>query len=110
MEIIDVKSLRQRLGWSAAELARRLGTQVETILSWELGPGAVSQKAAISPVPPIPPIPIETLHELQALANFVDSNAQRIASQPAAEILLRDRGIEQIVTDEVLKLPDAEPG
>jgi transcriptional regulator with XRE-family HTH domain len=94
MENIDVKVLRQRLGWSAAELARRLGTQVEKILAWENGQGVIA---------------IETLHELQALANFVDSNAHRVASQPVAEVLLRDLGVEQIVTDEVLKLQDTDP-
>ena len=33
----DIKELRWRLGWSQAELARRLGCRQQTISEWERG-------------------------------------------------------------------------
>lgn len=69
-------------------MARRLGSKVETVLSWESE---------------ITSIPSETIPELQALANYVESYAQQVARQPVAEAVMKDLGVDQMITSRILE-------
>ena len=84
----EVKELRQRLGWSAAELARRLGVSAETVLGVEQG---------------TIPFHSELRNQLLSLSNFVDANADRMASVPVAETVMRDLGVDQIEVEKILE-------
>ncbi len=84
----DIKHLRHQLGWSAAEMARRLALKTEIFLKYETGEFQASD---------------DVLSQLQAISNFVESNAIRVNSTPLVEEMMRDLGVDQIQNNAVLK-------
>lgn len=81
-----VRQLRQRLAWSQAELARRLGCTLEALSQWELNNIA----------------PFEDVTEhLNVLQRHLDSHCDRLARGPVAEALMAYLNLTQIHSDDV---------
>lgn len=83
----ELRSLRQRLGWSQAEMSRRLGCSPETLISWENGSATPD---------------IEAIYHMTHLWNHVEANAEKIVHIPIAETLMKDMGVDQIEHAKVL--------
>jgi ribosome-binding protein aMBF1 (putative translation factor) len=81
-----IKNLRQRLGWSAVDLSRRLSCKKELVYSWESGevePGK------------------EVQHQLSYLELQLLDTSQKISKSVIAENLMKDHGLSQISMDDV---------
>lgn len=82
----EIKTLRLRLGWSAADFARRLGCTSQTISSWELD---LSVPTA------------DDERQLDRLAFYIESYSQQLAREPLAEVFLRDQGLCQVHQEQI---------
>ena len=76
-----LRELRIGLGWSAAQLSRRLGFPVKTVLDWEAGRGEPSEDVA---------------QELDQLEFHRDDCARHTSEAPKAEKSMKDQGLSQI--------------
>jgi len=83
-----IKTLRQRLGWSVAEMARRMGCNTKLIQAWE--------KEAAKPDP-------EALNQLRYLQNHVESYSEQIAQKPIVEKEMEERHVAQLTHRDLLK-------
>jgi DNA-binding transcriptional regulator YiaG len=77
----DFKKLRQRLGWSRPEMARRLGCDVESVGAWESGSSRPDKN---------------TLNEIRNLNQQADACSDQTAHRPLLEKELEDRRATQI--------------
>lgn len=84
----EIRTLRQRLGWSCAELARQLGCKSEQVQAWESG--------AVTPDP-------DSLNQLQYLAQRADANCDQIQQKPLAEKEIEARRVEQLTHRDLIK-------
>jgi ribosome-binding protein aMBF1 (putative translation factor) len=80
----EIKNLRQRLGWSVADLARRLSCSVDYLLQLEAGRAAPSESEA------------EQFHVLSSHLNDYNDQLKRA---PTADVALDRLGFEQIHRD-----------
>ena len=85
---IDIRTLRQRLGWSLAEMARQMGCKADLVQKWEAG--------SLRP-------DSETLNQLRYLRNHVDSYSEQIAQQPQLEKEMESRRVAQLTGRDLLK-------
>lgn len=83
----DIRQLRQRLGWSAAEMARRMGCSVELIAAWESGHQ--------SPEP-------EVLNQMEYLDSHIRSYSEKISQTPMAEKIMQDDHLSQLTHRDLL--------
>lgn len=83
-----IRTLRQRLGWSQAEMARQMGCSAELIQSWESGSGAPDSEA---------------LNQLRYLHDHVELKSHRMQQTPLAEKEMQTRGVGQLTHDDLLK-------
>jgi transcriptional regulator with XRE-family HTH domain len=77
----DIKQLRQRLGWSVAEMARRMGCSTDVVGAWENGHQ--------SPDP-------DVLNQMLYLENYLHSYCERILQKPLAEKVMHDSQLSQL--------------
>lgn len=77
----NIRLLRQRLGWSMADLSRRLGCTVERIYAIEQNRESVT---------------IDDLNQLASLNRHLNQYNEQIETEPHAEQALRLGGFEQI--------------
>jgi transcriptional regulator with XRE-family HTH domain len=77
----DIRSLRQRLGWSAADLSRRLGCSVSRLRELECGTGTIM---------------ITEAEQLSRLQMHLNNYNLQLELGPRAEVALRINGFEQI--------------
>lgn len=91
LDFNDLHRLRLQLGWSAAEMGRRLGHTTEVILKMESG------EVSIDP---------DSVSQLQYLQSFVEQNALRLSQFPLAEDLMQRHHWSQIAHDVLLKHRD----
>ena len=84
----DIRSLRQRLGWSVAEMARRMGCNSTLIQKWETGTSVPDHDA---------------VNQLCFLQNHVESASDHVAQWPLAEKELQSRGVAQLTHRDLLK-------
>jgi transcriptional regulator with XRE-family HTH domain len=77
----DIKLLRQRLGWSVAEMARRMGCAAELVFQWERGKQSPDS---------------EILNQMQYLENYLTSYSERIAQTPLAEKVMSESSLSQL--------------
>ena len=77
----EIRRLRQRLGWSLAEMARRMGCSCDLINAWEAG--------TLKPEP-------EACGQLQSLNHHVESHAARLHQEPTAEVHMAAHGLGQL--------------
>jgi transcriptional regulator with XRE-family HTH domain len=79
-----IRNLRCRLGWSAADLARRLSVSVEAVRHWENGQDQPSK---------------ETRQQLKNLQIYAEHLALSLSHTPVADHLLQEMNLEQINHD-----------
>lgn len=80
----EIKALRLRLGWTQAELGRRLGFAQNVIESWE----SASSK-----------IPETVFADLAALEGHLNNYSTTLANLSLAEQFLKDRAMAQTKGD-----------
>ena len=85
----EIKNLRLRLGWSAADFARFFGGPAELVMGWERG--------EISPTP-------EDILQFDRLSFHAESHSQAIMREPLAELRLQELGREQIHSDTLAEI------
>jgi transcriptional regulator with XRE-family HTH domain len=83
----ELRIIRQRLGWSTAEMARRLGENSARVAAFEAGDQA--------PAP-------EVLNQYYFLRNGVEEDAAWVAETPRAEAHLEAAGLAQVTNREIL--------
>lgn len=83
----DIRTLRQRLGWSLAEMARQMGCTTALILAWEAGETV--------------PDP-EALNQLRYLRDHVENKSHLIQQVPLAEKEMETRGVAQLTHRDLL--------
>ncbi|MBX3021549.1 MAG: helix-turn-helix domain-containing protein [Bdellovibrionales bacterium] len=84
----DIRTLRQRLGWSVAEMARRMGCSTDLVTKWESG--------ALVPEP-------ESLNQLRYLRDHADGNSERTLQKPVAEVRMEAGRLSQLTHRDLLK-------
>jgi len=85
----DIKNLRLRLGWSAAEFARFFGGKADLVMRWE------SDEASPSP---------DDILQFDRLSFYAESHSQAILREPLAELRLTELGREQIHSDSLAEI------
>ena len=84
----DIRHLRQRLGWSLAEMARQMGCGTELLKKWEAGDTTPDSDA---------------LNQLRYLRNHVESYNEQISQKPIAEREMDVRNVAQLTHRDLLK-------
>ena len=79
--VLNIKSLRLRLGWTQSDLARRLNCQSTDVQKWETGLSTPNS---------------EVSSRLELLVSHAESNAQELQSVPKAENFCERRRLGQI--------------
>lgn len=82
----QIKSLRLRMGWEQADLARRLNCHTQIVIQWEQGELDLEEKYTST---------------LEMLNTQAESNAIEVSSAPMMEIILEDTHTNQISISEV---------
>jgi transcriptional regulator with XRE-family HTH domain len=83
----DIKQLRQRLGWSVAEMARRMGCSVDVVTAWEEGHQSPDS---------------EIVNQMEYLDSYSRSSAERISQTPMAEKMMHDDRLSQLTHRDLL--------
>jgi ribosome-binding protein aMBF1 (putative translation factor) len=82
----EIKELRQRCGWSVAEMARQLGCRAETVKDLEGGSQAPDS---------------EICHVMEHIRNCAEANAETTRRQARADIRMQGAGLDQIHRDDL---------
>src|SRR5258708_4521608 len=90
----DIKQLRWRLGWSQAELARKLGCRQQTVSEWETG--IYEPQNAYSKL-------------LQMLTGHVENYSDQLAAGSMAEVVMKQVGYTQINSEEIKLVAEFDP-
>lgn len=77
----DIRNLRLRLGWTAAELGRRMGCTVRLVMDWESG--------ATNPSG-------DVLNQLRYLHAHTEQIAMHVAQGPLAEVRMTEEKLAQV--------------
>lgn len=83
---VCIKELRQRLGWSVAEMARRLSVTSETLRYWEAGTKNVSE---------------ESFSQLDHLEIQLEKYNEDTFSSPRSENYMDTVGLDQVIHSEL---------
>lgn len=84
----EIRNLRQRLGWTMAEMARRMGCTTVLIQAWENG--------SMLPDP-------EAMNQLHYLQFHVDKKSYQVGQTPLAEKEMESRGVAQLTHRDLSK-------
>jgi transcriptional regulator with XRE-family HTH domain len=84
----EIRTLRQRLGWSVAEMARQMGCTTVLIQSWETGASHPDS---------------DSLNQLRYLCDHVESKSHLISQTPLAEREMETRGVAQLTHRDLLE-------
>lgn len=84
----QIRSLRQRLGWSLAEMARQMGCSTDLVSAWETGSSQPDSDA---------------LNQLRFLKGHVESNSEQTLQKPLAELEMESKRISQLTHRDLLK-------
>lgn len=84
----DIRTLRQRLGWSLAEMARRMGCKSDLIQKWEAN--------SVRP-------DSEALNQLRYLRGYAETNSELISQKPQCEKEIEERRMAQLTHRDLLK-------
>ncbi len=88
----EIKTLRQRMGWSQAEMARSLKLELTTVTGWEAGRTLPKN---------------EDCHGLVQILRQVENHSEKMRNRPLAEMMMRTQGLSQIHELEVAGIPEA---
>lgn len=83
----EIRTLRQRLGWSLAEMARQMGCTTDLIQAWE--------KGDCRPDP-------DGLNQLRYLRDHVESKSHTLSQVPLAEREMESRNVAQLTHRDLL--------
>lgn len=83
---VKINELRRRLGWSQAELSRRVGVSVDALRSWEDGVSRPDSEACI---------------QLSSLEGQLNRYSKSIATDPVAETFLSKNRLNQIFKNDL---------
>jgi|FLYM01.1.fsa_nt_gi transcriptional regulator with XRE-family HTH domain len=81
-----LSDLRRRLGWTRAELSRRVGVQVTEIQAWEQGDSQPGHEVSI---------------EFTSLESHLERYSESIAADPIAESFLQKNRLNQIFKNDL---------
>jgi transcriptional regulator with XRE-family HTH domain len=81
MNPTDMKQLRQRLGWSLAEMGRRMGCSADIVNAWESGKQSPDA---------------DVLNQMSYLDSYLVSYSQRISQMPMADKVMSDDRLSQL--------------
>lgn len=84
----EIRKLRQRLGWSLAEMARQMGCSTDLISTWEADSAKPDHDA---------------INQLRYLNFYVETYAEQIHQLPVAEKEMETRKVGQLTYRELLK-------
>ena len=84
----EIRKLRQRLGWSLAEMARRMGCDTTLIGAWETDAQRPDSEA---------------LNQMIYLQNHVESISDEVAQEPVLEKEIESRRVAQLTHRDLLK-------
>ncbi len=84
----DIRTLRQRLGWSLAEMARQMGCSTELIIDWEQGLSQPDQDA---------------VNQLLYLNVHIETYSEQLSQVPVAEKEMESRQLGQLTHRDLLK-------
>jgi transcriptional regulator with XRE-family HTH domain len=84
----DIRTLRQRLGWSLAEMARQMGCSADLVGKWETGASQPDSDA---------------LNQLRYLRNHVETYSEQIRELPLVEKEMESRRVAQLTGRDLLK-------
>jgi hypothetical protein len=84
----EIKNLRLRLGWSAADFSRHFGGPSELILSWEEGAQAPSSQDIL---------------QLNRLRFHLQSYSDQVVRDSTADRVLQEQRLSQICRSEILQ-------
>jgi transcriptional regulator with XRE-family HTH domain len=79
-----IRSLRLRLGWSAADFSRHFGCLSSQILDWESGSGNPSQS---------------DIFQLQRLTLTLEAYSTRMQCSSLSDQVIKSHGVEQVHND-----------
>lgn len=85
----EIKGLRLRLGWSAADFSRHFGCQANLVLDWERG--------VHSPSP-------DDILQLTRLEHHLFVYSEQMERAPLADSTLHNHGLEQIYEEQIRRL------
>lgn len=88
MNHLEFREVRLRLGWSLAEMARRMGCHQSLILKWESNHKTPDQ---------------ETIRQYMSLRSHVDEQAERMRQMPLAESFLKGEHRSQCSQEELIE-------
>ena len=91
----EIRQLRYRLGWSQAEMARCLQTDLATVMACEAGRQQLADECRA------------TLLNIYHQAESFNERMQRV---PVAEAIMKSRGLCQITDFEVIDSLNSEKG
>lgn len=78
---LELRDLRCRLGWSQAEMARRLGCTLQNIMNWEEGTIG---------------LPHEFLRTIIELDHCAKSHSTRLKNLPLADEIMGEKSLSQM--------------
>lgn len=81
-----INELRRRLGWSQAELSRRVGVSVDVLRTWETGAARPDSEACI---------------QLSSLEGHMNHYSKSLATDPVAETFLSKNRLNQIFKNDL---------
>ncbi len=84
---VEIRTLRQRLGWSLAEMARQMGCTTVLIQAWERGTSRPDS---------------DCLNQLRYLSDHAESKSNLISQTPLAEREMETRRVAQLTHRDLL--------
>jgi transcriptional regulator with XRE-family HTH domain len=82
----NIRNLRRRLGWTAADLARRLAVPLSRVQAWE---ASLDKPDA------------DSLNQFRYLNNWIDTLSMRMSQMPLAERFMSEKQLGQITTTDL---------
>lgn len=77
----DIRNLRLRLGWSMAEMGRRMGCTAEVVLSWEEGRQSPDS---------------DVMNQMVYLDSYTVTYNERVSQTPIAEKMMDEDRLSQL--------------
>ncbi|MCB0407963.1 MAG: helix-turn-helix transcriptional regulator [Bdellovibrionales bacterium] len=83
----DFKKIRLRLGWTIAEMARRMGCHQELVIQWESNQQTPD---------------VEMIQQYETIQFYLEEQSEFVRHQPVAESMLKGEHLQQVSLEDVL--------